>query len=169
MQHGGSDARYIWIFQIFYARRIFNSRDKAWDKICIFWGEVAGGGIFWGQTLTGGFSEKWMRVRGHWASTQKALNVNKKRWFFYIIDNLPHLHQRDSIEVGQVGTSNIGYTQEHLNLRLSGRNKIPNFEWAFYRMFLSLLGENPKTKLSILKEPAKFDTFEIFLQTLNGS
>ena len=41
----GGDARYIWIFRIFYARRIFNSWDKTWDKICIFWGEVAGGDI----------------------------------------------------------------------------------------------------------------------------
>ena len=39
--------------------------------------------------------------------------------------------------------------------------KIPNVEQFFFIMFLSLLGENPKIKLSISKELAVFDSFEI--------
>ena len=71
---------------------------------------------------------------------------------FDIIENLPHIkNQEDPKEDGQVAAA--------VEFDVAG---IPNIgQFFFFIMFLSLLGENPKIKLSISKEPAVFDSFEI--------
>ena len=79
----GDDARYIFEYFGDFMPRIFNSWDKAWDKICIFWGEVAGGG----DILRRNFDWRLFWEVDEGARTlgehPKGFKIEKKWFFFY--------------------------------------------------------------------------------------
>ena len=135
---GRGDARYIWIFRIFYARRIFNSWDKTWDKICIFWGEVAGGDI-----LRPKFD-----CRLFWEVDEGARPLGEHLKGFEC-EQISLILLKTSLILTSTRRPQRGWTGRCRSWIWCGRN--PKCWAIFFRMFLSLLGENSKIKLSISK------------------